>query len=87
VAAREHLSTGRGGSVGSSGVGAILDARSQFGELALRVSSGANAAVRVKDVAIVDLTQRVAGLARNAGDSRLRQVTDLFYAEGIAQET
>jgi hypothetical protein len=68
----------------TSGVAAILDARSQFGELALRVSGGPTAAVRVKDVTIVDLTQRVAGLACNAGDPRFRQLTDLFYSEGIA---
>jgi hypothetical protein len=68
----------------TSGVGAILDARSQFGELALRVSGGPKAAVRVKDVTIMDLTQRVAGLACNTGESNFRQLTDLFYSEGIA---
>jgi len=53
----------------------MLDAKSQFGELGLRISGGADAAVRVKDITIADLTQRVAGLASNAQESRFRQLT------------
>lgn len=66
-----------------SEMGAELDARSQFGELALRLSGSAQSAARVKNIGIADLTQRVAGLACNVGDPRFRYLTDLFYSEGI----
>ena len=67
----------------NTGLGAIANDRSQFGQVALRVSGGADAISRFKEISIVDLTQRVAGLAANAGDTEVRQLTDLFYSEGI----
>ncbi len=64
-----------------SGVGALADDRSQYGQIALRVSNGAEA--HFKGVSIFDLTERVAGLAANAGDAHVRHLTDLFYSESI----
>ncbi len=66
----------------TTGVGAALDARSQFGTLALYVSGSKDA--RFKELSIFDLTQRTAGLAREATDPGSRQLTDIFYAEGVA---
>jgi hypothetical protein len=67
-----------------TGVAEALDARSQFGTLALFVSGGHDAPVHFKELSIFDLTQRTAGLAQNAGNPRFHQMTDLFYAEGVA---
>lgn len=61
--------------------GAAVNERSQFGEIALCLSGEASA--RFKSVSIFDLTQRVAGLACNAGNPKFRQMTDLFYSEAI----
>lgn len=68
----------------TTGVATIAEERSQFGELAFHVSGGAGATARFKDLSIFDLTQRAAGLAANAGVSKYRQLTDLFYSEGVA---
>lgn len=65
----------------TTGVGALSDERSHFGQIALCVSGGANASF--KDISIFDLTQRVAGLADNVGNPQFRQLTDLFYSESI----
>ena len=67
----------------TSGIGAVVDERSQYGQVALAVSGGAGATASFKDISIFDLTQRVAGLAANQGDSEFRQLTDLFYSEAI----
>jgi hypothetical protein len=64
-----------------TGVAEALDARSQFGSLALFVSG---APVHFKELSLFDLTQRAVGLAQNATNSRFHQMTDLFYAEGVA---
>ncbi|MGC1635877.1 MAG: FG-GAP-like repeat-containing protein [Candidatus Acidiferrales bacterium] len=65
----------------ATGVGALTDERSHFGQVALCVSDGAKSSFR--DLSIFDLTQRVAGLADNVGNSQYRQLTDLFYSESI----
>lgn len=67
----------------TTGVGTILDERSQFGELALHVADGPAAMANIKAISIIDLTKRAAGLARNAAESQSRQLTDLFYSEGV----
>ena len=64
----------------TTGVAAGLDARSQFGTLALYVSGSKDA--RFKELSIFDLTQRTAGLATET--TGFRQLTDIFYAEGVA---
>lgn len=76
----------RGSALGwdTSGVGKIAEERSHYGQIALHVSGGADAKAAFKDFAIFDLTQRVAGLAANEGVSQYRQLTDLFYSEGVA---
>ncbi len=66
----------------TTGVGDLAEKRSHFGQIALRVSGGAD--IRFKDLSIYDLTQRVAGLAENVGNPEFRQLTDLFYSEAIA---
>jgi hypothetical protein len=66
----------------TTGVGALSDERSHFGQIALCLSGGAKSSF--KDISIFDLTQRVAGLADNVGNSQYRQLTDLFYSESIA---
>jgi hypothetical protein len=68
----------------TSGVAKIAEERSQYGQIALHVSGSSDATVSFRDLTIYDLTQRVAGLAANQGVSQYRQVTDLFYSEGIA---
>jgi Domain of Unknown Function (DUF1080)/FG-GAP-like repeat len=65
----------------TTGVAEALEARSQFGTLALFVSG---APVHFKELLLFDLTQRAAGLAQNANHPRFHQMTDLFYAEGVA---
>lgn len=65
----------------SGGVGKTAEEQSQFGNIALCV--GPSAEAHFKDVSIFDLTQRVAGLASNAGDAHVRHLTDLFYTEAI----
>ena len=65
----------------ATGVGALSDERSHFGQVALCVTGGGSSSF--KDISIFDLTQRVAGLADNVGDSQYRQLTDLFYSESI----
>jgi hypothetical protein len=64
-----------------TGMAEALEARSQFGTVALFVSG---ASVHFKELSLFDLTQRTAGLAHNAGNARFHQMTDLFYAEGVA---
>ena len=64
-----------------TGMAEALDARSQFGSLALFVSG---APIHFKELSLFDLTQRAAGLAQNAANPHVRQMTDLFYAEGVA---
>jgi hypothetical protein len=66
----------------TTGVGALTDERSHFGQIALYVSEGANA--NFKDISIFDLTQSVAGLAANIDNPQFRQLTDLFYSESVA---
>jgi Domain of Unknown Function (DUF1080)/FG-GAP-like repeat len=68
----------------TTGVAEALDARSQFGAVALFVSGGQNVPIHFKELSIFDLTQRTVGLAQNAGNPRFHQMTDLFYAEGVA---
>ncbi|MFZ1971632.1 MAG: FG-GAP-like repeat-containing protein [Candidatus Acidiferrales bacterium] len=65
----------------ATGAGALSDERSHFGQVALCVTGGGNSSF--KDISIFDLTQRVAGLAENVGNSQYRQLTDLFYSESI----
>lgn len=64
----------------TTGAAEALEARSQFGNLALFVYG---APVHFKDISLFDLTQRPAGLAQNVADIRFHQMTDLFYAEGV----
>ena len=66
-----------------TGLAKVADQRSQFGEIALHVT-GPGATARFKELSIFDLTERVAGIAANQGVSRVRQLTDLFYSEGVA---
>jgi hypothetical protein len=68
----------------TSGVAKIAEERSQYGQIALHVSGGSDATGTFREISIFDLTQRVAGLAANQGASQYRQVTDLFYSEGVA---
>jgi hypothetical protein len=67
-----------------SGVGTIADERSHYGQIGLHVSGGSEATASFREISIFDLTQRVAGLATNQGLSQYRQMTDLFYSEGVA---
>ena len=67
----------------TAGVGAAVDQNSHFGQLALHVSGGPNAAVYFKDVSVIDLTQRVSGVAKNSSTAEFRQLSDLFYTEGV----
>ena len=68
----------------TTGVAKTAEERSQYGELAIHLRGGSAASAKFKDVALYDLTRRVAGLAANAGDTKYRQMTDLFYSEAIA---
>ncbi len=79
----ELVLRGSAASWDNSGMAAALEQRSQYGELALRASGSGNSSVRIEDIAIADLTRRVAGLACNAGDPKYRYLSDLFYSEGI----
>jgi hypothetical protein len=65
----------------TTGVGALAEERSHFGQVALCISGGASASF--KDISIFDLTQRVAGLADNVGNTQFRQLSDLFYSESV----
>ncbi len=57
--------------------------RSQFGQLGLHVK-GSDASAHFKDISVIDLTERVAGIAANRWNPKFKQLTDLFYSEGIA---
>jgi len=57
--------------------------RSQFGQLGLHVR-GSDSTARFKELSIIDLTERVAGIAANRGNRRFHHLTDLFYSEGVA---
>jgi hypothetical protein len=61
------------------------EAQSRYGQLALRISGGTNAEVRIKDISVEDLTQRSA-LPTEVTEKPFRQhkITDLFYSEGVA---
>jgi len=65
---------------------ATSDERSRYGQLALHISGSPAAEVRFKNISLLDLTMRAAGLAANVTGPgfRKQQLTDLFYAEGIA---
>ncbi len=67
-------------------VNATSDETSHYGQVALHVSGDAGAEVRFKDISLLDLTQRGAGLPADITDPgfRKQQLSDLFYAEGIA---
>lgn len=56
-----------------------------YGLVGLRVSGGAGAEIRIKDISFANLTQRPALPTEVTGDHfRERKLTDLFYSEGIA---
>ncbi len=60
-------------------------AQSAYGFVALHISGGTGAEVRIKDISFEDLTQRSALPAEiTSADFRERKLTDLFYSEGIA---
>jgi hypothetical protein len=72
------------GTVNGTRMGLVdWDRGSRFGQMALRVSGGE---VHVKGISVWDLTQRPAALPTEVTDPGWRkiQLTDLFYAEGIA---
>jgi FG-GAP repeat len=66
-----------------TGIADALEARSQFGAVALHVSGG-QATVRFRDALLFDLTQRLAAFAGAEKRAGARQLTDLFYAEGVS---
>jgi hypothetical protein len=67
-------------------VNAASDETSHYGQLALHISGDAGAEVRFKDISLLDLTRRASGLPADVTGPgfRKQQLTDLFYAEGIA---
>jgi hypothetical protein len=62
------------------------DERSRYGQLALHIAGSPGAEVRFKDLELLDLTMRGAGVPADVTGPgfRKQQLTDLFYAEGIA---
>jgi hypothetical protein len=66
-----------------TGIANALEARSQFGAIALHVSGG-RAPVRFRDLLLYDLTQRVVAEAGFRNGAGAHQLSDLFYAEGVA---
>lgn len=60
--------------------------RNRFGHIALHVSGAPGATVQFRDISLTDLTQRLASLPQEVTgtDFRKQQLTNLFYAEGIA---
>lgn len=66
-----------------SGIADALDARSQFGAIALHVAGGSSP-VQFRDLLLFDLTQRVAGAAWAQNEAVFRLLSDVFYAEGVA---
>jgi hypothetical protein len=62
------------------------DNSNRFGAIALRISGSLGGEVRVRDVTVQDLTERVAAMSVAFTDPgfRKQRLTDLFYSEGIA---
>lgn len=62
------------------------DNGNRFGAVALRISGPSRGEVRVRNVSIQDLTERVAAMSVPFTDLgfRKQRLTDLFYSEGIA---
>jgi hypothetical protein len=62
------------------------DERSCYGRVALHISGPSGAEVRFKDISLLDLTRRVAAPSNDITGPAFRkqQLSDLFYAEGIA---
>jgi hypothetical protein len=62
------------------------DERSRYGQLALHIAGSADTEVRFKNIQLLDLTVRGAGLPADVTGPgfRKQQLTDLFYSEGIA---
>lgn len=58
----------------------------RYGQIALHVSGPPGAKVRFRDISLTDLTQRLASLPEEVTGTgfRKQQLTNLFYAEGIA---
>jgi Domain of Unknown Function (DUF1080)/FG-GAP-like repeat len=67
-------------------VQATTDERSHYGQLALHISGSVSAEARFKDIALLDLTLRGAGVAPEVTGPgfRKQRLSDVFYAEGIA---
>jgi hypothetical protein len=66
-----------------TGIADELEARSQFGALAIHLAGGQEP-VRFRNFLLFDLTQRVAGAPGAITSPARRQLSDLFYAEGVA---
>jgi hypothetical protein len=63
----------------------FLGGSTYYGLVGLRIAGGAGAEVRIKDISFADLTQRQALPAHyTSPDFRERELTDLFYSEGMA---
>src|SRR5579863_2858773 len=62
------------------------DNNRHFGAVALHISGPSGGEVRVRNVTLQDLTDRVAAMAATITDPGFRKLrlTDLFYSEGIA---
>jgi hypothetical protein len=62
------------------------DNGNRFGAVALHISGASGGEVRVRNVTVQDLTERVAAMAAPFTDPgfRKQRLTDLFYSEGIA---
>lgn len=62
------------------------DQQSHYGGLGLHVAGAAGAQAQFKDISLLDLTRRAAGVPAEAVGSgfQLIKITDLFYSEGIA---
>jgi Domain of Unknown Function (DUF1080)/FG-GAP-like repeat len=60
--------------------------RSRYGQVALHIAGPAGAEARFKDVRLLDLTRRTTAPSTDVTGASFRkqQLTDLFYAEGIA---
>ena len=69
----------------SASVGPLCSEANRYGPIGFRVSGGADAKIRIKNISIEDLTERAA-LPIEITESRFRKhtLTDLFYSEGIA---